>query len=115
MGEHEKAVADYDEALRLRPDYTDASYNRGNAYSRIGEHEKALADYNEALRLKPDYLDVLHNMACLYSLKMDVEQCLSNLEKAVSLDDKSKQEGQTDPDLEWARQDERVRKLLGME
>jgi tetratricopeptide (TPR) repeat protein len=52
--EFDRAIADYDEALRLKPDYADAFHNRGNAYNEKGEYDRAIADYDEALRLKPD-------------------------------------------------------------
>jgi len=44
----------YAEAIRLKPDYADAYYNRGNARGDKGDHNGALKDYAEAIRLKPD-------------------------------------------------------------
>ena len=29
-GEHDQAIADYTEAIRLKPDYAEAYYNRGS-------------------------------------------------------------------------------------
>ena len=78
------------------------------------QHNKAVADYNEALRLRPEYPEAYYNLACLYSLRKDIEPCVENLKRATELDKKHKEQGSTDPDLEWARQDPRVRDLLGM-
>ena len=89
--------------------------NRGAAYGDLGEHQKALEDYNEALLLWPEYPDAYYNLACLYSLKTEIEPCLTNLTRAIELDEENRKLGQTDLDPEWARQDERVKKLLGME
>jgi hypothetical protein len=44
----------YTEAIRLKPDYAAAFYNRGNARQDEGDLEGAIADYNEAIRLKQD-------------------------------------------------------------
>jgi tetratricopeptide (TPR) repeat protein len=59
--ERGSAVADvdeqlrfYTEAIRLKPDYADAFYNRGIARHDKGDLDGALQDYNEAIRLKPD-------------------------------------------------------------
>ena len=53
--------ADYDEAIRLQPDYPEAYYNRGNAKSKLGRLEDAIADYDEATRRRPDFPEAYKN------------------------------------------------------
>ena len=50
-----EAIAEYDEALRLDPDYINAHSNRGLAYYNLGQHERAIQDFDEALRLDPNF------------------------------------------------------------
>ena len=45
------AVADFDEAIRLRPEYGEAFHNRGVAKWRMGEPEGALTDFDESITL----------------------------------------------------------------
>jgi tetratricopeptide (TPR) repeat protein len=52
--EFNKAIADYSEAIRLRPDHELAFSNRGVAYAGLKQYDKAIADFSEAIRLKPD-------------------------------------------------------------
>jgi tetratricopeptide (TPR) repeat protein len=52
-GEQEKAIADYSEAIRLRPDNPIAFYNRADVYEERKEYDKAEADRDEAIRLCP--------------------------------------------------------------
>jgi lipoprotein NlpI len=52
-GEYDKAIADCDAAIHLKPDDTVVFDNRGNAYLNKGEYDKAVADFDEAIRLKP--------------------------------------------------------------
>ena len=44
-------MQDYNEAIRLKPDYAVAFNNRGNARRAKGDIEGALQDYDEAIRL----------------------------------------------------------------
>ena len=52
-GDYQTAIADYSEAIRLKPDDPDAFKDRGNAYYDLTQYGKAIADYTEAIRLKP--------------------------------------------------------------
>ena len=52
--EYDKAIADYNEAIRLDPEGRRSPYyNRGYAWYDKKEYDKAIADYNEAIRLDP--------------------------------------------------------------
>ncbi len=53
IGDLPGALADYDEALRLQPDYFHALVNRGQLRHALGDHAAALEDLTAALRLQP--------------------------------------------------------------
>ena len=57
----EDAIAAYDQAIRLKPDYAEAYSNRGNEKNALGRHEDAIADCNQAVRLKPDLAEAYNN------------------------------------------------------
>jgi tetratricopeptide (TPR) repeat protein len=48
-GEWDKAIADLNEAIRLKPDFAEAYYGRGIFYGKRGDWDKAIADCNEAI------------------------------------------------------------------
>ena len=51
-GKWDNAIADYTEAIRLNPNYTEEClYNRGKAYQAKGDTAKAEADFNKAKEL----------------------------------------------------------------
>jgi tetratricopeptide (TPR) repeat protein len=52
---HEKAIADFDRALALRPNYPAALKERGRARLVMGQLNPALADFNQAIQIQPDY------------------------------------------------------------
>ena len=60
-GDHDRAIADYTEAIRLDPKYACAYNNRGLAWRAKGDHDRAIADYTEAIRLDPKYAVAYYN------------------------------------------------------
>ena len=55
LGQHQRAIEDYHEAIRLDPQYALAYYNRGNAYSVLGQFQRAIEDHDEAIGLDPEF------------------------------------------------------------
>ncbi|HUJ42629.1 MAG TPA: tetratricopeptide repeat protein [Opitutaceae bacterium] len=59
-GRRNDAIAQYEEALRLKPDYAEAHVNLGVAWSEMpGRLNDAIAQYEEALRLKPGSVEAV--------------------------------------------------------
>ena len=50
-GDYDKAIADYTAAIRLKPDYANAYYNRGAVYEKKGDKAKAAEDFAQAKKL----------------------------------------------------------------
>ena len=50
LGMFDKALADYDEALKIKPDFPLALNNRAWAYFKLGRPHEGLADVEHALR-----------------------------------------------------------------
>lgn len=49
--ESARAIADYNQALRINPRYTEAYFYRGNSHLNLNNYRDAIANYNQALRL----------------------------------------------------------------
>ena len=52
-GDTDRAIADFNEAIRLDPKNAIAYTNRGLAYGDKGDTDRAIADLTEAIRLDP--------------------------------------------------------------
>ncbi|HEX5269244.1 MAG TPA: tetratricopeptide repeat protein, partial [Gemmataceae bacterium] len=68
-GEFDKALADFEEAVRRLPDDPRGHYNRALTRYRVGDYAGAVADFGEVLRLGPPTAEV-HNQraAAQYAL-----------------------------------------------
>jgi tetratricopeptide (TPR) repeat protein len=53
-GSTDRAIADFDKAIQLQPDFADAYFNRGLAYYYKGEYDCAIADFKKVLELSQD-------------------------------------------------------------
>ncbi len=62
------AIEDYNEAIRLKPDFAEAFGVRGIAKAELGQYADAIKDYDEAIRLKPDFAEAFVNRSTAYLL-----------------------------------------------
>jgi Tfp pilus assembly protein PilF len=85
LGRFEEALASYDRALKVRPDYTQALSNRGNALAALGRFEEALASYDRALKVRPDYTEALSNRGIALSLLGRFEEALASYDRALKV------------------------------
>jgi tetratricopeptide (TPR) repeat protein len=79
-----EVLAQFREAVRLRPDYAAAHNNIGLVLAQSDEDEKAIAEFREAVRINPNYADAQANLGATL-MPTDVEQAIVELEKALSL------------------------------
>ena len=54
-GDNDRAIADYNEAIRLDPKYALAFFSRGFIYANKGDTDRGMADFNETIRFNPMY------------------------------------------------------------
>jgi tetratricopeptide (TPR) repeat protein len=79
------AFADYDRAIRLKPDFAAALVNRGIAYYEKGQFEQAIQDYDRAIALKPDLAEAFNNR-CLAYLKLHrYDRALTDFDQTIRL------------------------------
>jgi tetratricopeptide (TPR) repeat protein len=85
-GDHTRAIEDYGEAIRLKPDYAGSYYNRGTAYNSTGELDKALADFNAAISLKADLVDAYNNRGVLFQEEGKFNKAIADFNRAIWFD-----------------------------
>ena len=102
-GFYDLAVADYDQAIELRPSYAPAYYNRGNAQFYLGNYRLAARDYEILLRANQS--DIYRVIWLYLARERSGERGMVDLVKAVDTIDATRWPGpivklflgQTDP------------------
>ena len=86
-GRAAEAAAEFEAALRLKPDYADAENNLGVALGQMpGRSGEAMAHFRAALGLRPDYADAHYNLGiALANRPGGMPEALKHLEAALKL------------------------------
>lgn len=71
VGQHQKAIADYDRTINLNPSNAAAYNNRGVAKADLGQYQDAIANFNKAIALNPNYAVAYNNQG---ASKMELGQ-----------------------------------------
>jgi len=92
LKKYEKAIATYEEAVKLDPQLADAFFNLGYVYAVNKDYMKAQEMYSEAVELSPPFLDeALFNLAVVQAQVGDRRESIKNLRRAIDINPKNKQ------------------------
>lgn len=83
---YEEAVADYDQAIALKPDYAEAWCNRGRALEKLGRFDAALESHDRALAIRPSYVLAHINRGNVLQALKQFDAMLQSYEQAIALD-----------------------------
>ncbi|UXE60568.1 MAG: tetratricopeptide repeat protein [Woronichinia naegeliana WA131] len=84
-GDYQGAIADYNQAIQIKPDYAEAYLNRGSAKSNLGDKQGAIADYNQAIQIKPDYAEAYLNRGSAKSNLGDKQGAIADYNQAIQI------------------------------
>ena len=87
QGEHDKAISDLTEAIRINPESAATFVVRGNIFLKHKEDDgKAIADYDEAIRLEPAEFAVAYsNRGLAWSAKGEFDKAIADFTEAIKL------------------------------
>jgi tetratricopeptide (TPR) repeat protein len=84
-----RALEDFQEALRLNPDYAPSHYYMGALRYALRHLTEAETSYETAVALKPDYHEAYNDLGVLYLKSGRDESALKAFEQAVSLNEEN--------------------------
>ncbi len=85
MKQHDKAVASFDRAISLAPDFAGAYNNRGISLHALSRYDEALASYDKAIALKSDDGGAYTNRGMTLHALNRYEESLASCEHAVAI------------------------------
>ena len=74
-GDFDRAIRDFDQAIKINPNYPDALNNRGLAYISQGQFDRAIQDFDQVLKLDPKDADAIRNRAMAITRKKTDSSC----------------------------------------
>lgn len=86
QGRNDEAIAMFNKALAVKPDYARAAYDRGNAYYSKGDLAQAIQDYELARSLGLDDITTNWNLGWSYYLAGRYQDAIQTNEKILSAD-----------------------------
>lgn len=85
LGQYEKALADYDEALKRKPDFPEVQMNKGMVYWHKGDYANAIPLFTAAIKLDPSFVGALANRGAAYRKKGDINSAIADYSKAIEV------------------------------
>lgn len=85
MGQVDKAMSDYAQAIKLDPNNYMAYIERSSAYNRLGDAQNALRDLNRAVEVAPDSVTAHRSRAIALDKQHDYVRELADLDAIIRL------------------------------
>jgi tetratricopeptide (TPR) repeat protein len=83
--DHDGAIGDYTQALKLDPQDPDYLNSRAQAYEAKNDFDKALADYNQSLKINPKSVYAYNNRGATYQRKGDYARAAADYGEVTKL------------------------------
>lgn len=85
LNDSASSLADYSQAIVLRPHYADAYINRAILKDKMGDITGALSDCGQAIALRPDDAEIYFGRATIKDKVGDIAGALSDYDQAITL------------------------------
>ena len=84
-GKYELAIADFNEAIRVKPDFIPAIFNRGITYNHEALYDLAIADFNLVIKFNPNDADGFGGRGTANDHKGQYDLAIADYTEAIRL------------------------------
>ncbi|MBI4972223.1 MAG: tetratricopeptide repeat protein [Candidatus Omnitrophica bacterium] len=86
LGRHQEAIACYDMAIEIDPEYVEAWHNKGSAWGKLGRYQEAITCFDKALEIDPEYVEAWHNKGSALGELGKHQEAITCFDKALEID-----------------------------
>jgi tetratricopeptide (TPR) repeat protein len=86
QGNLDRALADQNEAVSLKPDSAIVRFNRAVTWQSKQQTDRAISDYSEAIRLAPDFAMAYKNRGDTFFAIADYDRAIADYDRALRLE-----------------------------
>jgi protein O-mannosyl-transferase len=84
-GQTDEAIRQYQEAIRLKPDFAETHSNLGAILGTKGQTDEAISQFQEVIRLAPDDATAHYNLGTAFGIKGQIDEAISQFQEAIRL------------------------------
>ncbi|WP_017295451.1 serine protease [Geminocystis herdmanii] len=85
QGEYEKAIDEYNQALKINPNFAESYFYRGSTYGTINKYDNAISDLNQALKINPTFAHAYLSRGIIYANQQQYTKAISDLNEALKI------------------------------
>ena len=86
---YQDALAIYDRAVKIRPNYAQGWYGRGNTLLALKQYQESLSAYDKAIQIQPDYLEAWSSRGFVLAKLQRYQEAIASFNKALQLENNS--------------------------
>ena len=83
---YNEALAEFQKAIDIKPDYARAYFGRGHVYRRTRRYVNAITAFQQAIKFKPNYKEAHHGLGIAYFQSGDNSKAIAAVNVALNID-----------------------------
>ncbi len=84
-GHIDEAISEFQEAIRLKPDFAKAHNNLGTALGMKGQNAEAISEFQEAIRLAPNFAEAHYNLGTVLFKTGRIDEAIEQFRETIRL------------------------------